>query len=267
MEKLRDVLDTNVGVMLCTGWRPIEVTHGRLYREVNDGARIAINSMGQNKRTVTLNVRPPKEHRGPWELQALGDKGQVAASATLAKHQDVRLELPLDPKAINVFSFRLWETEAASNKRPEENFRIYCRKLESVPARTLLLRDVAFKGVHLGANWYSLERFEGQLFRWIENDAEIQVTPFAPEGADLVMTVEPGPGMGGSACHLQLLNAEGQPVAETSFAGRSTIRLPLPKPLKRDVSYRLHVEGGGAPCTNGDPRILNFRVFDCAAKE
>lgn len=267
MEKLRDVQDTTRGVMLGAGWGSIEVTRDRLYRNAHDGARIAVNTMGENKRTLTLNVRPPKEHKGPWEFQAVDARGQVAASAVLTKHQDVRLDLPLDPKTINTFSLRLWETGQAADRHPEAGFRVYCRKLKNVPAHLLKSRDLAFRGVHLGANWYPLESYEGQTFRWIENDAQIQITPFVPEQADLFMTVEPGPGMGGSTCQLQLLDADGHSVAEATFDARKTVRLTLPKPLRRDVTYRLHVVGGGAPSSNGDPRILNFRVFDCVAKE
>lgn len=268
MEPMRDVLDTNSGVMLdASHWGPLAVTHDRMYREVADGAQIAMNPMGDSQRKLVLSVRPPKEHTGPWTLQALNADGTVGASVALSRHQDVTLNLPVDPRKISVFSLRLWETAAlAEGKTPEPLFRIYCRKLKT-PPRLIGGKDICDRTVQLGQNWNALERYEGEFFRWVNNDAEITLSPFAPLRADLVMNIEPGPGMAGSPCHLELQDADGKPVAETTFANRSTIRLPLPKPLKRDAPYRLHVIGGGAPAPNGDTRILNFRVFDCAAKE
>lgn len=262
-EKPHDILDLSPGMMLARNWGALTWTHGRLYREATSDARLAVNPMGGTSRRLLLNVRPPAGP-GPWDLQAIGEDGLVAATATISKHQDVRLELPVDARRINLFDLRL----QGRGSQPEAAFRVYCPGVKTAPKPfpSTRLREIASDGVSLGNNWYPLEHFAGESFRWVNNDAEITLTAVAPAHSGLLLKVEPGPGMGNDSCRLQLLDADGRAVAEMNFEKRTTIRFALPKAVTPASAFRLHVVGGGAH-TPKDPRILNFRVFDCATVE
>jgi hypothetical protein len=79
---------------------------------------------------------------------------------------------------------------------------------------------------------------------------------------NLVVVVEPGPGVGYGPFELLLKDEEGNNVACVPVAGWQVIELPLPlKPGETQV-LRLTLEGGDLPAAR-DPRLLNFRVFWC----
>jgi hypothetical protein len=115
--------------------------------------------------------------------------------------------------------------------------------------------------LELGDNWYPLETFNGETFRWVNNDAELIIHRPTGQHTTLSLEVEPGPGLKGQPLQFQLLDQAGQIVATAAqVISRQTVEMTLPiNPGQRAV-FRLHIEGGGGPTPN-DLRILNFRVF------
>lgn len=125
-------------------------------------------------------------------------------------------------------------------------------------ARPATLPDIlSVGGSHLGGGWLDIEQFGGEIFRWVENDAEI-VLDGAPEPVELKMLVEAGPGLRGRELVLQVLNSDGDQIGVETVIGRGEASFYLPAGCDR--SLRLHVEGGGQ-LISADPRVLNFRVF------
>jgi hypothetical protein len=115
--------------------------------------------------------------------------------------------------------------------------------------------------LHLGQNWYPYEDYHSETFRWVNNDAEVMVTPPDSGIYRLSLEVEPGPGLASKPFTLFLQNEAGQTVAQTEVRGRETVWLMLPRLApEQDHLFRLHIDGGGLPTPN-DPRLLNFRVF------
>lgn len=114
-------------------------------------------------------------------------------------------------------------------------------------------------GLQLGAGWGVLETFRNETFRWVENDAQILVTPFKTGDETVSLLVESGPGMGGPFL-LKVLDGNGRQVNAAKIAGRKSVELSLPVEAGKPNEFRLHVDGGGKR-TPKDPRILNFRVF------
>jgi hypothetical protein len=51
---------------------------------------------------------------------------------------------------------------------------------------------IASPGMQLGEGWEPLETFRNETFRWVDNDAQLVVTPFKGEDANLLVTLEPG---------------------------------------------------------------------------
>jgi hypothetical protein len=118
---------------------------------------------------------------------------------------------------------------------------------------------IASPGMQLGEGWEPLETFRNETFRWVDNDAQLVVTPFKGEDANLLVTLEPGPSTGRPMV-LKVLDASGRQIDAVRVQRRQTVELLLPVEAGKPNEFRLHVDGGGKPALN-DPRILNFRVF------
>jgi hypothetical protein len=133
---------------------------------------------------------------------------------------------------------------------------------ESRPAPSV--EDIAAEesGVFFDQGWFPVERYFGQLFRWVEDNAEVVVEPPGEHAHTLTFDLEPGPGVGFKPFVLQVLDAAGALIGETEIRRRSLIRLQFPFRGQKHV-FRFRVIGGGRRAAR-DPRILNFRVFRCA---
>lgn len=117
----------------------------------------------------------------------------------------------------------------------------------------------------LGDGWYALEKYSGETFRWVNNDAVITVAA-DDDGSELLsMELEPGPSMNGRPLVLQVLDSYGCEIRTTELRSRQRLELTLPVHAGALNIFRLHVEGGGA-AVPGDPRILNFRVFQIGSE-
>jgi hypothetical protein len=116
----------------------------------------------------------------------------------------------------------------------------------------------------LGRGWYDPETFAGTRFRWASNDAEILVVALQPVKHTLVLTVEPGPGVGLKPFKLDV-NEGGKKIATLDIRGKQPVRIDLPPAGPKIYRVVLHVDGGGRTIAN-DARALNFRVFDISVE-
>jgi hypothetical protein len=119
--------------------------------------------------------------------------------------------------------------------------------------------------LHLGKAWGILETFHDETFRWVDNDAVIELTPATPGDERLSMLVEPGPGINGPFL-LKVLDESGRRVDAVRVAHRDTVEIFLPTEPGKINTFRLHVDGGGKRIAS-DPRILNFRIFRIVAEQ
>jgi hypothetical protein len=115
--------------------------------------------------------------------------------------------------------------------------------------------------VALGAGWYPAEQHRGLAFRWVENDAVVNVAALRPVQHTLRIVVEPGPGVGLGPFELTARHADGTELGKTVVSSKQVVKFPLPPESPRVFSVVLHGAGGGK-ASPGDPRVLNFRVFD-----
>ena len=81
--------------------------------------------------------------------------------------------------------------------------------------------------------------------------------------ARLGIQIEPGPGVGSAAFELLVRDEAGEIAARTVVERLRYSELALPCKAGRTQVFTLSADGGGQPCPNGDPRMLNFRVFWC----
>lgn len=119
--------------------------------------------------------------------------------------------------------------------------------------------------IRLGSGWGVVETFRAETFRWVDNDAQILITPQKTGDFALSLAVEAGPGVGGK-CVLKALDSTGRQVAAVLIDARAAAILYLPVEAGKTNEFRLHVDGGGKKAQN-DPRVLNFRVFEAKLGE
>jgi hypothetical protein len=254
----QDVVPVRQGVVLGEGWGRLEVKGNDLCRRVSAGAEVVVNSLGLDRRELVLDVEPATD--GTCELRVLDRADRIVARSPLVGRQRVRLDLPTAPGRVE--AFRLVVAEDGGG--PAVPFRLYRRgAARGRPDLAAAHHDIGGADFSLGRNWHGLEWAAGEPFHWAANDAELIVGVFAnPCGRQLALDLEPGPGMAGQPCRIQLLDAAGRAVAATELTGRQVLHLPLPPSVRPGTVLRLHVAGGGAPVP-GEARVLNFRVFAC----
>jgi hypothetical protein len=114
-------------------------------------------------------------------------------------------------------------------------------------------------GYKLGTGWYPLETFNGESFRWVNNDAAVEAGASAKRA--LRLEIEPGPGFDMQPFKLHVLDQMGAPLAAFDVRARQFIELNVPDDVVLPTTLRLHVEGGGKT-SPGDSRIMNFRVHE-----
>ena len=134
---------------------------------------------------------------------------------------------------------------------------------DSSRAQLVNITDIVTgSALRLGEGWGGIERFDGEVFRWVENDAEIILERNGRAAAHVAMLVEPGPGLGGEELSLTVLDSAGIKVGSQALRNRETVRFSLPIGAGGVERFRLHSRGGGCPVAT-DPRVLNFRIFGC----
>lgn len=134
-------------------------------------------------------------------------------------------------------------------------------------------QDIVDRGCAIlpGRNWHECEKFNGEIFRWITNDAELLFgrlsdTAHSPTGAAstgevmLIMDVAPGPGIQDKPFELEIRDESGEVLHTATVAHRMELVISFQKERVAGRSIFLHGSQPGSS-TPGDPRILNFRVF------
>lgn len=222
----------------CQNWRISIYNLNRMVREIGytlDDASLAIWVDNGQKRLFSK----------PYNLSTLFDRYGIVLDDSIRGPVDappnrfvpvverIKARLPLGIR--NILDRNVFEVTALED--------IVHSQDGSTPPNTAASTPNDF---FLGKNWYPLERFDGEIFRWVNNDAEIVVT--APAGAQrlLRLEVEPGPGLGSQPFTLYLQNNKGQAVAQTQVQKREIVSISLPPfDVEGTQLFRLHVEGGG----------------------
>ena len=119
----------------------------------------------------------------------------------------------------------------------------------------------ADSGIRLGDGWFSPEPLGPKgCFRWAPESAAILLDN-PPQGAALVVDLEPGPATGGDPLDLSVVSGAGDELARVSIESRTRLRLTLPAP----VPERLWLRAAGTfTSVTSNPRTLCFRVFGLA---
>jgi GSCFA family len=237
------------------GWHPVERDRGTLFRWAGDDAMLYVPVFAAVDHRLLLDVEPgPGVGSQPFALEVYDGEDALLATFTVGGRQT--LDLTLAASLPVMHRLRLHVVGGGARTPGDErvlNYRAF--RITLAQQRVDVLSSV--DGFRVGAGWYPLEEYGGSTFRWVNNDASIEVSSRA---AELALEVEPGPGVGKQPFTLEALDASGAVLASFVVGARERVVVPLRPDAPLPYVVRLRVQGGGR-ATLGDSRMLNFRVF------
>lgn len=260
-----DVTRSGDGVRLGSGWWTVEHYANLTFRWVTNDAEVTA-CPNTNNRTLALMIEPgPGVRSKPFTLQVLGNHGDRIAG-TVKPGRPVKVAVSQNASA-ETFKLHALGPNVPTPHDPRHvlNFRATSITLGSSAADCK--NEVVFDGspLELGRNWYPYETFNGQSFRWVNNNAEVKLTGAQPRPFVLEAEVEPGPGLGGLPLSILIRDASGNVIARSSAAkGRTYVDFRLPAASKNSI-LTLYVQSRNARAPH-ERRILNFRVFGLKIK-
>ncbi len=249
--KVADIVDDTTDLGLGKNWYLYETFGGQMFRWVDNNAEIVVKNPRTNVKTVALELEAgPSLGTKKFTLQIV-EKGKVVASIPVAGHQWVLAQVPVRAGTPATFMLHVNGGGKQTSDPRILNFRVF----------TVADADIVDpeSGITLGGKWDVVERYAGQTFRWVDNDAAFTVTSTVAKSQKIHIVTLPGPGMGGHQLAIAVRNAVGTTVATINpdKKGNATFSVPVKSGAN---AFTLHVTGGGQK-TSSDPRILNFRVF------
>jgi hypothetical protein len=201
--------------------------------------------------TETLSERDAKlieiERESNIRLQLLNESSQMTS---LFERQvlDLQQTLEVNGQALAEYARRLQLAES---------------KLQTIREEIISV-DVFTYGdpiVLVGTGWHSYESFGEDSFRWVGDNARLNVALLTHAPYDLVLDVEPGPAVGNKPFDLVVLE-NGKEIATRKVIGRDKIHIPLGagKPSVRTLELKAVTAAPPLPAP-GDARVLKFRIF------
>lgn len=257
---IQDICGTQWDVVLRFGWHQLESYAGLVFRWARSNADCVLFTFEAARQRVSIDLEPgPGFGVRPFTLIVFDAKGERRFTEEFTGRKTVSFTVTATGPTVHVL--RLYVPGAGERATADPrvlDFRVFGIRLEPEPA------DVVepASSCRVGGGWHPLERWEGERFRWVDNDARIIVDD--AEVRALELELEPGPGMGGEPLDLSVYEPGGRSVGTYRLGGRERIAVPLPAERERPFEVVLRCEGGGNP-TPGDARILNFRAF-CGAQ-
>lgn len=244
-------------VVLGNGWHPLESFEGKHFRWVTNDAELYVPTFTAAAHHLTLDLEP-----GPGVgTEALALKFRDEANNLLGRCEVPDRELVsliLSPSPPMMHCVRLHASnggKAIATDARILNFRVFGIVVVSL-RRDIVQVDA---GVKLTSNWYQLEEVHGEAYRWVNNDAAIEIVD--PTITSVELDIEPGPGAGGAGLALDAIETSHDMTTACHIQGRSCVAIALPGETGSPRRILLHTGGGGSAVV-GEARTLNFRVFN-----
>jgi ABC-type polysaccharide/polyol phosphate transport system ATPase subunit len=119
--------------------------------------------------------------------------------------------------------------------------------------------DRARPEVYAGKGWYRLEAYQGHVFRWARQSAEMIVRPSGTEARVLLLDLEPGPSAGPVPVTLDIVPSGGNST-RMLLDGRRVVPVSV-NPIGETPERMVIAVHGDGRATNGDDRELYLRLF------
>jgi hypothetical protein len=253
-------VDANLAVQFGRGWHPPERFEGEQFRWAENNALIRVGPRSSTDGPLMTDIEPGPSLAGePLIISVLDREGREIEIVEIRKRGIVSFRLPESKTAA---SYRLRANGSGSGSLNDKrilSFRVFKLGFRAASQQEWANIGTIESGVRLGTGWYPFETFDGESFRWVNDDAAFLIPSSRAGKARLRVTLEAGPGIAGNSLVLSVVNSSGRVAQTIQATKREDIELVLDVP-SRPETFRFRVNGGGEP-TAGDPRILNFRVF------
>jgi len=260
-----DIVRAGDGLRLGSGWWPVEHQGSLTFRWVTNDAEVTA-CPDVNNRTVAMMIEPgPGVRSKPFTLRVRGNRGDTLS--TVAKPGQY-IKIAVNPSApAETFVLHAVSSNIPTPHDPRHvlNFRALSLVLGS--AASDCKNEIVYDGspIAIGARWYPYETFNGQSFRWVNNNAQVKLSAAQPRPFVFEAEVEPGPSLGGAPLQIAVRSANGTTLAQSASAtGRTYVVLRLP-PEPNAAVLTLAVKSKNAKVSH-ERRTLNFRVFGLKIK-
>jgi hypothetical protein len=234
-------------IALGSGWSHPDIDRLGPYRLAEDGADIELHDQSDGVCVLELAIEPA----GPATRSRVGiasSSGATFATIALSRLQLLRAVVPAERS--DAKHLRLTVASEEGGRR----VRVRSIKATGLHGDVLLNRNNLALG---NGGWHALETFAGEVFRWIENDAEI-IFLDGFRGSLIAIEVAPGPSILGDVMNLAVLDDCGRELVSARIDERRWLEVPVDPASAGGI--RLRVWNGGAVLQH-DSRILNMRVF------
>ncbi|MCA9052412.1 MAG: hypothetical protein KDA75_01180 [Planctomycetaceae bacterium] len=266
-----DVIPPGEGLLLDADWGPLCLEDGRLGRTGGPDAELLVNPLGQDRRTVTLQIgSADMSASGTAQVDVVSEQGAVVSQFALSRGGEIKsLPLPLDPSRINRFSFRVRSdtANAPASVRPgvrlltDANLADAFQLARLSRSSSLAEEDIFERPLKLGRHWSPLVRHKDTAFRWVDNAAEVLIPASGAPSGILELDVERGPSVRPGPLTLELRTMANELVGVASVPVRKRVQFPLVWSTDKTERLKLCVREERQPVPN-DPRMLSFRVFE-----
>ena len=259
-----DIVRSGDGVRLGSGWYPVEHYKNTLFRWVTNDAEVTACPDANNRTLSLLLERGPSIGPGRFVLHIRGNRGDNA-TATVKPGQYVKVAVRDGAPAETFVLHADTRNRPVPRDKRMLNFRALAIILGSSAGNCK--NEIVFDGspLALGANWYSYETFNGQSFRWVNNNAQVKLTAAQTKPFVLEAEVEPGPALGGAPLQIAVRDGAGKLLARNApVRGSSYVEFRLPAE-PANTMLTLSVNSRNA-ASGRDKRTLNFRVFGLKIK-
>jgi hypothetical protein len=258
-----DLVANDDVVQLGANWFPPESLASDHFRWVDNDAAISVSDPRVLAKGLTVELEPgPGIRKRPMVLRVLDSTGRQVQAMEISGRQTINIFPPTTTRKPAEYRLHVDNGGLKIATDPRIlNFRVF--KIYTAAHGAGSGGDVSEgPGLKIGKGWYPVESFTDGTFRWVNNDAEFTVD--ATHTRHLEVELQSGPGFDFKKMVLKLFDSAGRQVQAVEVNGRQTVKLLLPAAAGKEVSYRLHVDGGGKKISS-DPRTLNFRVFKLKA--
>jgi hypothetical protein len=263
-----DIVAAGTGVTLGKGWYRYETYRGLHFRWVSNDARFLVHAPPATPLNLAFDVEAgPGLGTTNFTLLVKSSSGGTIARVPVKGKQSVIVTLPVTPGKDAAFSLHVdgGGQKVASDPRVL-NFRVFSvAKSNGAQLASGGPDIVSDPDVELGKNWYPLEHFAGETFRWVDNDAQVIVTSKSAQTRRLKVVAAAGPSIVSPANFiLQLRDKSGRPIQIGKIKARGTVYLELPLVAGLNT-FALHADSTGRKAPN-DARVLDFRVFSLSVQ-
>ncbi|HET9393755.1 MAG TPA: hypothetical protein VFO29_09605 [Candidatus Rubrimentiphilum sp.] len=253
-----DIIAESPDLALGRGWYPVESFAGTRFRWASNDAELLVVALQPVRHALVLTLEPgPGVGLKPFTLQVM-ESGKEIARADVRGKQPIRIELPpAGPKIYRLIFHVEGGGRTIANDARILNFRVFEAAVQRAD------RDVLPADMELGTGWHPIEKHGDASFRWVSNDAKVTISN--PDGTKhLDLDLQSGPGLENKPFVLHVLQKTGNDtklVTDVQVTDRQRVDVPIPKGERVELILRVDSKGHKTP---GDPRELNFRVFQYA---